>query len=510
MPRGPMFVGLALLEWLSYPNCVPVSSQPRLLIVDDDPSMCELLHTRLLKRGYLATWQTSATKALVQLREEEFDVVITDMQMDEMDGLEFCDRIVSNRSDIHVVMMTAHGNVDAAVAALKARAHDFLVKPFHFEALIESIENACKHRRAQIALTRPSQRELPLVHEWTEVVGRSAKMDELRELVGRVANVDTSLVITGESGTGKELIARAIHRSSKRGKGPFIAINCAAVPDTLLDAELFGHAKGAFTDARSERAGLFAEAHGGVLFLDEIGELPLHLQPKLLRAIQERAVRPLGSVREVPFDARIVAATNRSLEAMVQEGTFREDLYYRLNVIQVHAPPLRERGDDVLVCAQHFVERFSKLLGRNVTSLSPQVGKRLLAHHWPGNVRELQNVMERAVVLARTEQVTVDDLPDSLRRYSSIERLSLGVPGLDPKTLASLSSLEEVERRHIFTVMKATGGNRTAAAEILGVDRRTLLRKEAQQSSGSGTVSSPSPPHSQPRDLIPKRPTDPH
>jgi two-component system, NtrC family, response regulator AtoC len=448
-----------------------VVSPARLLLVDDDQSMCELLHARLTKRGFETRWLTSAAKALVDLRSHDYDVVITDVHMREMDGLEFCDRVVSNCADTHVIVMTADSCVDAAVAALRARAHDFLVKPVPFDQLVSTIESACKFRKARAA--QPVQRVLPGLHDWADLVGASEAMDALRTMITQIANVETSIVITGESGTGKELVARAIHQRSGRGKGPFVAFNCAAIPGTLMDAELFGHAKGAFTDARIDRAGLFAEANGGVLFLDEIGELPLHLQPKLLRALQERSARPLGGNREVLYDVRIVAATNRNLEKQVKDGLFREDLYYRLNVIQVHVPPLRERDGDVLLCAQHFVEKFARACGKTVSGINPSAAKRLLQHSWPGNVRELQNAIERAVVLTRSEQISVEDLPEHLRRYNCGFRLA-AVPGVE-----GFVSLEQLERAHIMAVMKATGGNRTAAAEILGVDRRTLLRKEA-------------------------------
>lgn len=445
--------------------------QPRLLLVDDDPSMCELLHVRLAKRGFDAPWQTSATRALKQLGAEAFDVVITDMRMAEMGGLELCDRIVSNHPETHVVLMTAHACVDAAVAALRARAHDFLVKPFEIDALVTTIESAWHLRRARRALAVPSQDGSVAAREWGEIVGLSTPMVELRELVARVATVDTSVAITGESGTGKELIARAIHRLSMRARGPFISVNCAAIPETLIEAELFGHTRGAYTDARSERRGLFLDADKGTLLLDEIAELPLHIQAKLLRALQERAIRPLGSSIERPFDVRIVSATNRNLAEMVRQGHFREDLYYRLNVVEVCVPPLRNRGDDILRCARHFVARFSSAFGKNVQDLSTEAATRLLAHSWPGNVRELQNVMERGVALTRSDHIAVEDLPEPLQRYCRIPRFEFG------REMEALASLEDMERRHIAAVMRATGGNRTAAAEILGVDRRTLLRK---------------------------------
>jgi DNA-binding NtrC family response regulator len=291
------------------------------------------------------------------------------------------------------------------------------------------------------------------------------------ELIDRVADSDTSVLITGESGTGKEVAARALHARGRRHSGPFVAINCAAMPEALLESELFGHVRGAFTDAKTSRSGLFVKADGGTLFLDEVGELPLTLQPKLLRALQERTVRPVGGEAEVAFDARIVAATNRDLELAVEEGRFREDLYYRLNVIGLELPPLRARGNDVLLLAQRFLEHFATRSGKRVVGLSPAVAQRLLAYSWPGNVRELQNCIERAVALTAYEQLTVEDLPDRIRDYRAPN------PQTQSQDVSELVSLEEMERRYIQRVLETVGGSRTLASRILGVDRKTLYRK---------------------------------
>jgi DNA-binding NtrC family response regulator len=291
------------------------------------------------------------------------------------------------------------------------------------------------------------------------------------EMVDRVAASDISVLVTGESGSGKELVARALHDRSPRRGGPFVAINCAAVPEPLLESELFGHERGAFTDARSARQGLLLRANGGTLLLDEIGEMPLALQPKLLRALQERQVRPVGSDREIPFDTRIVASTNRDIEADVEERRFREDLYFRINVVHVHVPPLRARGGDILLLAQEFVSRFSSQLGKQVTGISTSAAERMLGYDWPGNVRELMNCIERAVALARFDTVTVEDLPEKVRAYRSSHALA------DAQDPSELVTLEELERRYILKVLKATGGNKARAARVLGLDRRTLYRK---------------------------------
>jgi two-component system, NtrC family, response regulator AtoC len=292
------------------------------------------------------------------------------------------------------------------------------------------------------------------------------------------------VLVTGETGTGKELVARALHDRGPRKAGPFVGLNCAAVPEPLLEAELFGHVRGAFTDASRARAGLFTRANGGTLFLDEIGELPLALQPKLLRALQERKVRPVGSDDEVPFDARVMTATNRDLESAVDENRFREDLFFRINVIHVGLPPLRARGGDVLLLAQHFVDRYAGQAGKAVSGISAAAAERLLAYAWPGNVRELENCIERAIALTEFEKIAVDDLPEKIRNY---RRSHVLVASDDPTELVPL---EEVERRYILRVMEAVGGNKTEAAQVLGVGRRTLYRKLEQYGRGGGSEDS--------------------
>jgi DNA-binding NtrC family response regulator len=307
-----------------------------------------------------------------------------------------------------------------------------------------------------------------------ELLGESPALERVREQILRVADLDTSILISGESGTGKELVARALHRQSRRCRGPFVAINCATLPENLLESELFGHVRGAFTDARESRRGLFVEASGGTLFLDEIGELPLTLQPKLLRVLEERRVRPLGSGQEIDCDVRILAATHRDLSEAVREGGFRTDLYYRLNVIQLELPPLRARGNDILLLAQTFIAEFAGRFGKSVTGLAEPAAARLLAYPWPGNVRELRNVIERALALTRHDRITVEDLPEHLRQPSN----NLPVPGssVDDGPLALLP-LAEMEQRYIDRVLNQVQGNRTLAARILGIDRKTLYRK---------------------------------
>jgi two-component system response regulator HydG len=304
-------------------------------------------------------------------------------------------------------------------------------------------------------------------------------MQRLFDQLARIADTDASVLITGESGTGKELVARSIHQKSSRQQKPFVAVNCPALPETLLESELFGHARGAFTDARAERRGLIVQAEGGTLLLDEIGDLPLSIQPKLLRALEERTFRPVGGDQEVPFNARILAATNRDLEEAVEEGRFREDLFYRIDVIQVEVPPLRSRGTDILLLAQHFVGLFADRSNKQVVGITEPVAEKLLAYRWPGNVRELRNVVERAVALTRYDKLVIDDLPEKIRDYRSSQVL-LG--GEDPSELAPL---EEVERRYILHVLQSVGDNKALAARTLGLDRKTLYRKLRQYGSKS-------------------------
>jgi two-component system response regulator AtoC len=442
----------------------------RVLVVDDDRDLCRLVAAGLAQKGFEVTWRTSAAEALEVVESTDLDAVVTDLDMAGTNGLELCERIVANRPDIPVTVLTAFGSLDTAIAAIRAGAYDFITKPPQLDVLVHAVARAVRHRALGDEVKRlRSAAEEP----WGsgDLLAGSPSMQRVIEVLQRVVDADASVLIEGESGTGKEVVARALHRRGRRSGGPFVAVNCAAVPEALLESELFGHVRGAFTDARAARPGLFVQASGGTLFLDEIGELPLSLQPKLLRALQERAVRPVGADLEVPFDARIIAATNRNLESAVEEGRFRQDLYFRIDVIRVDIPPLRERGNDVLLLAQHFIDRCARKVGKAVVGLSPAVAKRLLDYPWPGNVRELQNCIERAVTLARYERLAVDDLPEKVRRY---RRWSLAA-GREGR--AELVSLEEMERVHVLRVLERAGNNRKLAAQILGVDRKTLYRK---------------------------------
>ncbi|HEY0463524.1 MAG TPA: sigma-54 dependent transcriptional regulator [Polyangiaceae bacterium] len=442
----------------------------KVLIVDDDTSMCELLAEGLVQHGYEARWNASPQEALKQLSEHDFDVVLTDINMRDMSGLELCQKATEAHPQLPVIVITAFGSMETAVQAIRAGAYDFITKPFDIDVVAIAIERAVKHS----VLTREVQRLQRAVDEsrrFDELLGASPAMKEVYDLLERVGESESTVLVSGESGTGKELVARALHRRSKRSAGPFVAINCAAMPEQLLESELFGHTKGAFTDARSARPGLFVQAKGGTIFLDEIGDMPVGLQPKLLRALQERTVRPVGGDTETPIDVRVVAASNRDLETAIEERKFREDLYYRINVIHVELPPLRARGADVLLLATHYLQHFAAQSQKDVRSLDADAAEKLSAYAWPGNVRELANCMERAVALTRNESIGIADLPEKIRSYRTSHVL---VAATDPTELVPM---EEVEKRYILRVLEAVGGNKTLAAQVLGLDRKTLYRK---------------------------------
>jgi DNA-binding NtrC family response regulator len=442
----------------------------RVLIIDDDPEFCELLRLDLSQRGFEIETCMDSAAGLAALSERPFDVALTDLNMPGMDGIDLCHRINANRPDVPVVVLTAFGSMEAAVAAIRAGAFDFVTKPIDVEVLQVVLDRAVRHRELQQQVRFLSD-AVERMERFGDLIGASPPMQRLFDQLARVADTEASILITGENGTGKELVARALHKRSNRKDGPFVAINCAAVPENLLESELFGHARGAFTDAKAQRKGLFAQADGGTFLLDEIGDLPLALQPKLLRALEERSVRPVGGDESVPFDVRIIASTNRDLHAAIGESRFREDLFFRINVIQLDVPPLRSRGTDILLLAQHFLQYFAARSNREVTGLSEPVAEKLMSYDWPGNVRELRNAIERAIALTRQERITVEDLPERIRDYRSSE-LVLG--GEDPD---ELPNLEQVESRYIQHVLRVTSGNKTLAARVLGLDRKTLYRK---------------------------------
>jgi two-component system response regulator HydG len=445
----------------------------RILLIDDDRDHCEMLEGALRALGHDVTFTTSPQDALERVGRETFAAILTDLGMSDMGGLELCARILGTRPDAPVIVVTGNGSMEIAIAAMRAGAYDFLTKPVDTKLLSLSISRAVQHHHLQeeVKRLRDESVERSVVDE---LVGASPAMKRVHDLVARVGGNDVSVLIEGETGTGKELVARALHAAGPRKSGPFVALNCGAVPANLLESELFGHVRGAFTGAVAPRVGLLVKASGGTLLLDEIGDMPIEMQTKLLRALQERKVRPVGSNEERAFDARILAATHRDLEADVAAGRFREDLYYRINVVKIQVPSLRARATDILALAAHFLRRSAEKAKKGPMILSPQVAALLLAYEWPGNVRELENCIERAVALARLDHISAEDIPEKIAssRGSSLASMS----GESDEIL----TLDELDRRYIDRAIKIVDGNMSRAASLLGLDRRTLYRRLAR------------------------------
>ena len=445
-----------------------MSGNATLLIVEDDEEMRLFLEEELRDHGYDVIGAARGPEALERLDGRRVDAVITDVKMPEMPGYELLAELRSRDHDLPVVMITAFGSIDSAVEAIKAGAYHYLAKPFRIEQLLATVEDALRERRLREELRRLRE---AFEDRPSGIVAYSTGMKRVLDLVRRAAAADTPVLLTGESGTGKELLARALHAGSPRSTAPFLAVNCSAIPETLLESQLFGHRRGSFTDAREDRRGLLLEARGGTVLLDEIGDMPAPLQAKILRTLQEKEVHPIGAPVPVKVDVRIVAATHRDLEALIAEGQFRHDLYYRLNVITIRVPPLRERMDDLVPLIAHFLEKHGRRLGREGCTLSPQTMEALRRHPWPGNVRELENALERALVLGRDNVLWVEDLPESVRaRPSTRPFVHNGLP----------RPLSEVEREHILRTLRELHGNKAAAARLLGLDRKTLYRKLEQ------------------------------
>ena len=443
----------------------------KILVIDDDRALCELLEEDLSRRGHRVWTALKVVDARELLHQHEIDIVLTDLNMPGISGIDFCAELHDNRPDLPVVIMTAFGSLETAIAALRAGAYDFVTKPVDLDLLTISLERALQHRHLQEKV-RLLKSQVRRQRADDEMLGESPGFQNIKEQIMRIADLDTSVLICGESGTGKELVARSLHRQSQRSEGSFVAINCAALPESLLESELFGHVRGAFTDARENRKGLFVEASGGTLLLDEIAEMPLALQPKLLRVLEDHKVRPLGGSSEIDCDVRVLAATHRNIEEAVAAGRFRSDLFYRLNVIKLEIPPLRDRGNDILLLALQFIKQLSQRFNKSVLGLAQPAAACLLAYHWPGNVRELRNVIERALALTLHDQLTIEDFPEQLKHSNGETPLPAGL--VDPGNILPLA---EIESRYIHQVLEQLDGNRTLAARLLGVDRKTLYRK---------------------------------
>ncbi len=457
---------------------MPGAMSARILVTDDEAALREMLSVLLRRAGYDVTTRETRASALEALKAEEFDAVITDLALPDGSGMDVLSAARERDESTQVVMITAYGGTEQAVEAMRRGAYDFVQKPFRNHELLALLEKALEKRHI-IGENRALRATVEQGYRSGDLVAKSEAMRRVMDMVGRVAGARTSVLLTGESGTGKEMVARALHERGERAKGPFVVVNCGAVPEALMESELFGHEKGAFTGATARSEGLVRAAHGGTLFLDEIGELPLGLQVKLLRVLQEHAVRPVGSSKEIPVDIRVVAATNRELERDIASGTFRQDLFYRLNVIRLHLPPLRERPEDIPLLALHFVQKHAALAGRRL-ELSPEALAWLVRQPYPGNVRELENAVERAVTLARGDRITLEDLPGGGEAHV--------LPGPGDVAIGEGFDLDaylgEIERKLLVRALDAAGGVRTEAARLLGTTFRSLRYRLAKYGLG--------------------------
>jgi DNA-binding NtrC family response regulator len=443
----------------------------RVLIVDDDEEMCRLLAEHLDRELLSTSYVTSGEELLRRLAEEPCDLVVSDLRIGETtEATDILPDIFRLRPRIPVIIITAFGTLDSAVRAMKLGAFDYITKPFPLEALTLAVRRALEHRELEHEVQELRRKLGESSDARVQILGRSPAIVQLRAMIDRVAVSNANILITGESGVGKEVVARTVHRASARAAEPFVPINCAAIPETLLESELFGHTRGAFTGASGERRGLFAEADGGTLFLDEIAEMAPGLQAKLLRVLQDGEVRPLGQSRALRVDVRVIAATNRVPEEEMAEGRLREDLYYRLSVVHLEVPPLRERREDILLLAESLMAQAAAEHDRETPALSDEVRRLLLEYPWPGNVRELDNVMRHALALAQGAEIGLGELPPRVRGHRE-QRSLLG------RAAASRLRLADLERLYILEVLKAEGGSRTRAADALGLDRKTLYRK---------------------------------
>ena len=440
----------------------------RIFVVDDEESMCSFMGIMLQKEGYQVETCTDPRKAIGRITEGSFDLVIADMMMPEMSGLELLTEVKKRKKDQEVIVMTAFASVESAIEAMKLGAGDYISKPFKVDEIKLIIEKVIKHRKMADE-NKNLKRQLAQSQSLDSYIGVSEAVVQLKDLVREVARVGSTVLLRGESGTGKDLLARAIHNLSDRGDGPFVSINCAAIPETLLESELFGHGKGAFTGAISHKEGLLKVADGGTFFLDEIGNTSLAIQVKLLRVLEEKKIIPVGETKPIAIDIRLVCATNADLEEEVKAGRFRPDLFYRLNVIPITIPPLRERVEDIPLLIDHFVDKFCARHQMDRKEIEPEVYGVLSTYGWPGNVRELENTVERAVLLTKGNTLTVKSFPENMVMSKPLALVTQA----EPQT----PTLESIEKAYIHWVLKQSGGNKTKAARTLGIDASTLHRK---------------------------------
>lgn len=439
---------------------------PRILIVDDEPNSTSLMKKVLEKKGYRADVENDSPKALELVASGEYDIVISDLQMPEVTGL---DLLKSKPENCHFIMVTGYGSVDSAVESMKSGAFDYIMKPFNIEEFAIKVRKAVDNLNISKQL-RELRAQVESTSSFSDIVGKSRKMMNVFELIRKVARTDINVLIEGQSGTGKELAARALHQRSERKNGPFVAINCSAIPDNLLESELFGHTKGAFTGAIENQRGVFEQANGGTLLLDEIADMPFHLQSKLLRVIENWEIKPLGSDRIKKIDVRLVSSTNQNLKEMISQKRFREDLYYRIASVVITLPPLNERKEDIVPLSEHILKGLSAKLGRDL-SLDPSSVEALMQHDWNGNVRELENVLERAAITAQGDKLTKNEF----RFLSSNANTDFSFDGYD-----SNKGLKDLERSYILKVLNENSWNKLKAAVQLGIDRKTLYKKIAE------------------------------
>jgi len=438
----------------------------RLLVVDDDPVTIDLLHEVLSKEGHEVSTALSGEDAIAQGMDHFFDIVITDVRMGEKDGMEVLRFFRKNAPDTTVIMITAFGSIETAIEAIREGAYDYISKPFKLDEIKFTIQRALEQRRL-VQENKHYRRELLDKYQFKNVIGRTPQMFQVYKTIAKVADTKSTVLLCGERGTGKELIARSIHYNSQRNNRTFIPVDCASLVETLIESELFGHVRGAFTGASTAKKGLFEEAEGGTLFLDEVGNLNLSMQSKLLRFLQEHEIKRVGGTESIKVDVRIIAATNQPLEPLIKSGKFREDLFDRLNVVTITLPPLRERKEDIPFLANHFLQKFSEENHKNISHLSPEALEILNRYSWPGNVRELEHTIERAVIFSIHPMILPEDLPRKLFEESKAPEILIPEKPL---------SLRELEKRYALKVLQETGGNKKKASEILGIDRVTLYR----------------------------------
>lgn len=440
----------------------------RILVVDDEESMCKFMQIMLEKEGYQVTSTQSSNRAVEEIRKNNYDLVIADLMMPEMSGIELLSQVKSYNQDINFIVMTAFASVDTAIEALKKGAFDYITKPFKVDEVKIVIKKSLEHKRISkenVSLKKELRKEF----SFANFIGDDSQIVKMKEMAKMVAGSDSTVLIQGESGTGKELVAKAIHYHSRRSDRPFVSINCAAIPETLLESELFGHTKGAFTGAIKDKDGLLKVADEGTFFLDEIAVTSLAIQVKLLRVLEEKEVTPVGGTKPVNVDVRLIAATNADLEQEVKVGSFRADLFYRLNVIPITIPPLRDRKDDIKLLTYYFIKKYCAIRVVEEKGISERALKKLITYRWPGNVRELENTIERAVILAQSKEIDIDVLPENIKEGNSID--------LVKETKPSSPTLEEIERAYINWVLQETEWQKAKAAKMLGIDSSTLYRK---------------------------------